>query len=256
MGFWSRASRPIYSPVLVIDALGFTAKIKACGPGELDALSKHLDRQYHRFRSKVPFGIVAVTSSGVSGSREFSTFRLNDMFVLFTERPREDAVHRHLVSTVLLQQVLLLEGFIPRGGLGAGLVIRSNDSILGGGFIDAYDVAEKRPDHLRHICAVQLSHAFLERVPQTKFSSRLLRFYEGAYFVDPLALVDPDMGKFDIPRVMDLLQQAGIDEVKMRATAKFFEESEDYDTAANPRSRSWAYVHSRGGPAGPDIKDA
>jgi hypothetical protein len=251
MAFWFTKPKPVDSPVLVVDALGFTAKIKSCGKAELQQLSGVLNHQYHRFRSKIPFQIVGVTPTRVFGSSEFSAFRLNDMFVFFSEKPATDAPHRHLVSAVLLQQVLLLEGFIPRGGLGFGLVLRSDDSLLGGGFIDAYEAAEKRPERLRHICAIMLSRSFLARVPRTAFSSRLLRFFDGAYFVDPLAFTDPDMGQFDNERVLQLLKDAGTDDTKMAATKRFLDESEDYEAAAKPGSRSWKFVHSHGGASGP-----
>ena len=76
------------------------------------------------------------------------------MFVLFSERTKDDIAVRYLVSAVLLYQVLILEGFIPRGGLGFGYVIKSEGFIIGPGFIDAYRVAEKREPRFRNICAI------------------------------------------------------------------------------------------------------
>jgi len=251
MAIWRKSPKPVDTPVLVVDMLGFSRQIKACGVLELAALSATLDHQYHRFRAKVPFGVMLVTGKRVIGSRDFCTFRLNDMFVLFSERQATDAPHRHLVASVLLQQVLLLEGFIPRGGLGTGAVLRTKDTILGAGFIDAYEAGEKRHERFRNICAIQLSQSFMARMPQSKMSHQLLYFFDGMYFINPCSLTDPEMGAFTPQRILDLLTAAGIDSAKLEATTRFFSEAEDFETAARPGSRSWNFVHAHGGPTGP-----
>ena len=242
MIFGFRKPAPSDSPILVVDALGFSSRIKACDMESLVRLSDRLDKQYHRFRAKVPFGLAWVTAKRVFGTREFSTFRLNDMFVLFCEKVMKDAPHRHLVASSLLFHVLLLEGFVPRGGLGAGLVLRKTDSILGGGFIDAYEASEKRPDAIRNVCAVCLSTEFLARVRPSSMTYKLLCFYEGRFFLNPCALTDPEMGKFDSDRILQLLRSSGANVEKLNATERFLQEFEDYDAAQRLGSRSWEFV--------------
>jgi hypothetical protein len=102
MIFKRRSGVPRESIVLVIDAFGFASKIKKCDTIELARLSDQLDRQYHRFRAKIPLGIVLVTPSRVFGTREFSTFRLNDMFVLIAKEVGHGALLRHLVASSLI----------------------------------------------------------------------------------------------------------------------------------------------------------
>jgi hypothetical protein len=227
MSLWPRNRLPADSPILVVDALGFASKIKSCDRDSLMLLSERLDRQYHRFRAKTPFGMVLVTAKRVFGSGEFSTFRLNDMFVLYSERPRKDAAHRHLVASLLLFQVLLIEGFVPRGGLGAGLVLRKKDSLLGAGFIDAYEASEKRIEGLRNICGIHLSREFLARIHPSTMAYKLLCFYEGSFFLNPRALTDPDMGQFDNKRILQLLRAAGANDEKLNATARFLTNFEE-----------------------------
>ena len=244
MVFRPRRRVPVDSLILVVDALGFASKINACDKDELTRLSEQLDRQYHRFRAKIPFGIALVTPTRVFGSREFSTFRLNDMFVLIREKARRDAPHRHLVASSLLFHTLLLEGFVPRGGLGAGLVIRRRDSILGNGFIDAYEASEKRPEAIRSVCAIRISEKFLARMPPSRKTSQLICFYEGSFFMNPRALTDPEMGGFDNGRILQLLTSAGANAEKLSSTERFLREFEDYEAALRPGSRSWSFLNS------------
>ncbi len=134
---------PVDSPVLVIDALGFAAKIRRCGHDDLIRLSDTLDQQFDRFRATIPYRFVATRGTRVIAStNDFSTFRLNDMFVLFTESRHADATHRLLVTSCLLYQALLIEGFIPRGGLGAGLVLRRRVSLARIGSCDLTVICE------------------------------------------------------------------------------------------------------------------
>ncbi len=238
MFFGRKPKTPQNSPVLVVDALGFANRIEAADATELAELAEELDSQYHRFRAKIPFAAVIVTSRRVLGTREFSTFRLNDMFVLFSEKLRSHFALRYLVTSSLLYQQLLLESFVPRGGLGFGLVLQRNGSVLGQGFIDAYRMAEKRHPSVRHICAIEVSPQFLLTVPNTEQAYRLLCFYKDRFFVNPRLLVDPDMGEFDDLRILELLRSAGANREKLTATEAFLRDLEDYDAALQPGSES------------------
>ena len=92
-GFRSNNPNPIISPVLAVDTLGFSAEIDKCeDPESLAALARKLDAQFHGFRSKIPHEIIFVTKKRVIGTREFSTLRLNDMFILFSERSRHRSI--------------------------------------------------------------------------------------------------------------------------------------------------------------------
>lgn len=235
---------PVDSPVLVVDALGFAAKITSCDSDALIRLSNLLDRQYHAFKAKIPFGIMLVAAKWVLGSREFSHFRLNDMFILFSEKSNSDTHHRHAVASSLLYHALLLEGFVPRGGLGAGLVLRTEDTILGQGFIDAYSASEKRPHAVKDVCAIHVSEEFIRRARPSRITYQLLCFYEGRFFINPRALTDPDMGAFDNDRIIGLLRTAGVNAEKLDATERFLREFEDYEAAQRPGSRSWESVRS------------
>lgn len=241
---WPRKNKPFISPVLVIDALGFSARIKSCDIEGLSHIGQRLDRHYHQFRASIPFGVVVTTPNRVYGTSEFSTFRLNDMFILFSDRARDygDAIHRHLVATSVLFHSLLIDGFIPRGGLGFGPVLRSKDSILGGGFIDAYEASEKRSAILKNVCGVQLSLNFLMRLPRSTMTYKLISYYEGAFFLNPLVLVDPDLGPFNSERLLKLLEVAGANREKLDGTARFLSDSEDFDAARLPNSRSWNFA--------------
>ncbi len=245
MLFKRKKSIPVESPVLVVDALGIAAQIRACDAGALMALSERLDGQYYGFRAMIPFRFVATGPKWVIGSGEFDTFRLNDMFVLFSPKTTQDAIHRHALAASLLYQALLTKGFIPRGGLGFGLVLRGQESILGSGFIDAYTEAEQREDHTRNVCAIQVSNKFMGRIPNSKRTHSFLCFYEQRIFLNPRGLTDPEMGEFDNDRILGLLKSAGANKDKLDATSRFLNEFEDYEAASRPGSRSWAFVHSQ-----------
>jgi hypothetical protein len=120
-----------------------------------------------------------------------------------------------------------MEAFVPRGGLGFGLVLQRNQSLLGQGFINAYCTAEKRDVSTRHICAIQVSPAFLARIPRSTNAFRLLCFYEGSFFLNPRFLVDPEMGEFDNERNLRLLSSGGANQEKLDSTDTFLCEMED-----------------------------
>lgn len=226
------------SPVLVVDALGFAHRIQRADACALRELGERLDQQYQAFRAKVPFAAVLVTPWGVLGSSDFSTFRLNDMFVLFSKQTREDLSFRYLVASSLLYQQLLLGEFVPRGGLGFGLVLHRGDSLLGQGFIDAYRASEMRDESVRHVCAIQVSCDFLATIPNSEKSWRLLCLYEDCFFLNPRVLTDPEMREFSDERVLRLLEEAGANRTKLNGTEMFLRNLEDYDAALQPGSRS------------------
>jgi hypothetical protein len=233
------------TPVIVVDALGISDIIRRSSKEALLALGARLDRHYYRFRASIPFGIVITTPTKVFGTTDFSTFRLNDMFVVYSRDPKSDLTMRYLITSSLVYQALMLDGFVPRGGLGFGSVLCSKDTIVGNGFLDAYETAEKRPETIKDVCAIQLSPAFLNTVPNTEKAYRLLCFYEGAFFINPTYLTDPILGRFDKPKISELLHVAGANDAKLRATEKFLDELEDYDAALQPSSKSaqWITAH-------------
>jgi hypothetical protein len=240
--FGAKKPRVVETPVLVVDALGFASRIAASSADQLTALGQRLEAQYHRFRAKVPFRAVAVLRRKVLGTGEFSTFQLNDMFVLYSERHATDLVFRHLISSVLLYHVLLIEGFVPRGGLGFGDTLKGNGCLIGRGFIDAYNSSEKRLQQHRNVCAIQVSPEFLAHMPSSERAYRLLCFYEGAFFVHPFALVDADEGRFDADRVLGCLKAAGVNAEKLEATERFLRNFEDYDRALQLDSKTWEAI--------------
>lgn len=237
------SSRKVFtSPVLAVDALGVSRQIELANDRNLVELQRKLDRHYRHFRAKVPHRFVIVTKWGVWGTSEFETFRLNDMFVLFSRRHVRDQELRYLVSASLLFQTMLLDGFIPRGGLGFGAIVKGRDTLLGKGFIDAYRICEQRGPNSKDICAIQISHGLLARISRSEKSSRLVCFYNDAFFLHPYALVDPELGAFDQRRVLACLQQAGADEKKLSATSAFLGGLEDFDAAYAQDSKSRAYL--------------
>lgn len=165
------------------------------------------------------------------GTNDFSTFRLNDMFIVFSKKKKKDLALRYLVSSSLLYQTLLIEGFIPRGGLSFGPIIVSKESILGGGFVDAYEMAEERPAEIKDVCAIRVSPKFISIMENTERNFRLLYRYRGHFFINPTTLTDPEMGVFDNKRILELLLSAGANIEKMEATKAFLEDGEDYDSA-------------------------
>lgn len=233
-----RRRKPNNSPVLIVDSLGMGQRIEASAGNDLCSLADELDGQFHRFRAKVPHSMVVVTRRRVFGTREFSTLRFNDMFVLFSERPLPDPALRYMVSGLLLYHQLLIAGSIPRGGLGFGAVLRKRDIVLGTGFLDAYRMAEKRSDEIRNVCAFAISPSFLAHITNSEHSYRLLCLYNDHFFLNPRALTDPDMGLFDNIRILSLLRQSGANPEKLEATQHFLENLEDYDDAMLPGSRS------------------
>ena len=234
-----RRTKPNNSPVLIVDSLGISDRIdEASARDALPSLADELDSQFHRFRAKVPHALVLVTRRRVFGTREFSTLRFNDMFVLFSERSLPEPALRYMVSGLILYHQLLIAGFVPRGGLGFGTVLRRKDMVLGTGFLDAYRMAEKRSDEIRNVCAFAISPSFLAHTTNSEHSYRLLCLYKDHFFLNPRALTDPDMGKFDNRRILSLLRQAGANPEKLEATRDFLENLEDYDDALLPGSRS------------------
>jgi hypothetical protein len=222
--------------VLVIDALGFTQQIRAAGSKGLAELAQRLWRQFHGFQARVPFEMIAVGPDDVVTSDELATLQLNDMFVLHATRPLDDVKTRFLVSASMLFQQMLIDGQIPRGGLGFGPIHRSRDFLVGNGFLDAYEAAEKRSEHSRHICAVLVSPAFMAVIPNTKHAYKLLCAYRGRFYIHPWGLTDPQMGEFSLHRILTLLADAGANKQKLDATKVFLDELEDYETAVQPGS--------------------
>lgn len=227
----------INTPVITVDALGISNAIKSSSSNELVELAKRLDNQYYKFRAKIPFGFVIVGKNSVIGTNDFSTFRLNDMFIVYSKKEKKDIALRYLVTSSLLYHVLLLEGFIPRGGLGFGSVIVTKDSIIGSGFVDAYVMAEERPADIKDVCAIRVSPQFISIMEKTEMLYRLLYFYRGSFFINPVALTDPDMGAFDKKKILELLHSAGANSAKTEATRKFLDEGKDYDSAKNSSAK-------------------
>lgn len=237
-GFWTKNPNPIISPVLAMDALGFSAELDKCeDPESLAALAARLDAQFHGFRSKIPHEVAFVSQKRVIGSGEFSTLRLNDMFIVFSRRSRQDLPLRYLVAASLTYHQLLRSGFIVRGGLGLGPVLCRRDLFLGRGFLDAYRMAEGRPHPVRDVCATMVSPSFYSLVSWSERCCRLLCLYEDHFFVHPYALSDPDMGEFDEDRILKCLKDSGANERKLTATKHFLEAFEDYDDDLLPNSR-------------------
>lgn len=233
-----KKTKPIDSPVLVIDALGISARINSANKNELVSLVDELDHQFFKFRAKIPNSLVIVTKNRVFGTSEFMSLRLNDMFVLFSNRVIPDFTLRYLISASLLYQQLVLSGFIPRGGLGFGAVYKKKDMIIGKGFLDAYQSAEQRDKEINDICAIRISTDFMKKVESTEQSYRLLCFYKGNFFINPTFMTDPDMGEFNNKRILDLLEASGTNQVKLDATEDFLENFENYDDALKKGSKS------------------
>lgn len=245
---FGRRSATLISPVLVIDALGFSAEIRCAGREALAELVSRLDDQYHQFRAKVPHRIMMVGRKRVWGTREFATLRLNDMFVLHAGQEMVDPALRFGLCASLLYHSMMLAGLIPRGGLGYGPIHRSGDALLGSAFLEAYEAAEKRAPDTRNICAVQLAPSFALAMPNTERAWRLMCFYRGCFFVHPWFLIDPQMGEFSPARILDLLSAAGANADKLVATETFLRELEDYDAAKLPGSGTRLLLEEAGAP--------
>ncbi len=246
MFFHKRKTKVVDSPVIVIDALGVSSMIRSSSDNDLLLLATKLDKHFHQFRAAVPFGFVIITPKWVIGTNEFSTFRLNDMFILYSKQPTPDVALRFLVTASLVYHSLLLNGFIPRGGIGFNSVLATKHSIIGAGFIDAYEMAEKRTVETKDICAIQVAQSFLTKMPRTEKVYKLLYFYKGHLFVNPTTLTDPSLGTFDKTRIVECLRTAGTNEAKIRATEQFLEEGEDYDAARSANSRSNEWIRKQG----------
>ncbi|MEQ8427621.1 MAG: hypothetical protein RLT87_00735 [Gammaproteobacteria bacterium] len=231
-----KKKRPNISPVLVMDALGVADRIAKASEGELTKIADELDAQYHKFRLRMPNSLVLETASEVRGTGEFSSVRMNDMFVMYSPSYMDDGVHKYLVASSILFQQMLISGFIPRGGLGCGLVLRRKDLILGDGFIDAYRASEKRGDEFKDICAIQLTPTAFLNARNSEHTYRLLCWYKGRFFVNPYTLKDPDLGEFSKERVLDLLEKSGANQQKLGATEAFLDGFEDCDAAMKPGS--------------------
>lgn len=230
--------KPNISPVLVMDALGVADRIATASEGQLIRIADELDEQYYKFRLRMPNKIVIASASEVRGTGEFNSARMNDMFVMYSPSYMENGLHKYLVASSILYQQMLVSGFIPRGGLGGGLVLRKKDLILGDGFIDAYRAAEKRGDGFKDICAVQLTPTALINAKNCEHTYRLLCWYKGRFFVNPYTLKDPDLGEFSKKRVLNLLQNSGVNQQKLAATEAFLDGFEDYDAAMKPGSEA------------------
>lgn len=233
-----RKRRLFETPVLVVDALGLSNKIKSTDGAGLLRIVEKLDRQYNEFRAKVPHRAMFVHRWGIWGTRDFATFRLNDMFAVYSPRPVEDPALRYLIASTLLYHTLLRAQVIPRGGLGYGSFVKSKDLVLGAGLVDAYETSERRADGYRDICAIKISAHFLRRMPPSKKAWKLVCFYKGQFFVHPFRLVDPELGEFDRKRVLSCLRAARINGKKLSATEQFLDGFEDYEAAEAPNSET------------------
>jgi hypothetical protein len=120
--------------------------------------------------------------------------------------------------------------------LAAGPICRSRDLLIGNGFIDAYEAAEKRTEQSRDICAVQVSPTFLAGMPNTRRAWQLMCFFEGHFYVHPWRVTDPQMGEFSAERILELLAVSGANAAKLDATRRFVEGLEDYEAAMSPGS--------------------
>ncbi|TBY24089.1 hypothetical protein [Rhizobium leguminosarum] len=233
------------SHVFVVDALGFSDRIRRADRRSLLDLWGEVDRQYAAFKLKLPNLVALQFGSRIIGTREFETLRLNDMFIVHSRREMPDPALRYLVTACVLYQQMLALNYIPRGGLGFGDIVRGAGLLVGGGFLDAYDHAEKRPSSVKDICAIAISPRFMATIGHSKKALRLVCFYEGHFFLHPYHLVDPDLGPFSPGRVLDCLEAAETNEEKLNATRKFLAELEDYDAAMRPGSSSEKFAKSR-----------
>jgi len=240
--FSNRRDRLYATFVVVMDSLGFANRIRTADADALFKVWDQIDRQYARFRARIPNTFVFdMGRFGVFGTREMETLRLNDMFIAFSRRNTVEPDIRYLVSTSMLYHQMLLEGFIPRGGLGFGLVAGGDGLLIGDGFIDGYARAEKRSAELKDICAVEVSPKAMEAIRPTERRYRLICFYRGSLFIHPYALTDPDLGAFDRDRILDCLRTAGANDQKLTATADFLDGFEDWEQAQAAGSASRTY---------------
>jgi len=251
--FRKKKTPPVFhTPVLVVDALGVSQCIETRDEAGLVSLADRLDANYLRFRQTIPHQLIVTWGKKVWGTKEFNTFRLNDMFIVYAKDVVEDASLGYLITARLCYQALLLDGFIPRGGLGWGLVHAGENSLIGKGFLNAHAAAEERGTATKDICAIKVSQEFFDSIPATPHCLRLLCFYRGEFFVNPTFLQDPLLGEFNSERILELLTAAGVNKQKFQATKAFLEGFEDYDAALKPDSASRAFFKKRGFNAGSD----
>jgi hypothetical protein len=90
--------RPNESPVLVMDALGIASKIASANEFELISLADKLDEQYHNFKLRIPNSVVIDTKKDILGSQEFSSLRMNDMFIVFSRKELPDFCLRYMAN--------------------------------------------------------------------------------------------------------------------------------------------------------------
>ena len=146
--------------------------------GEMDnplAIFYQDRKKYQKFRRQTKFRVACIVLFQQAAR---CNFQLHNYII--NRRPVREFQQavRYMVAASILYHQLLLAGFMPRGGLGFGLVLRRKDMVLGGGFLDAYNVAEKRSDELRHICAIELSSNFCLNIANTEHSWRLVCLYK------------------------------------------------------------------------------
>lgn len=236
--FRNRKKGVQHLPILVVDALGISAQISAADGEGLQIIGDRLARQYHQFQAKVPHRFMWASRSRVWGTKDFEALCLNDMFILHASGGPKEASYRLLVGTCLLYQQLLIESFVPRGGIGFGPLIKEGPFLIGRAFLDAYKMSELRSESTRNICAIAISPSLLSVLPRSEKAHRLICFYKGTFFVHPWWLQDPDLGPFNRDRIIDCLQKGGTNQDKLEATRNFLDNFEDYDAAANAGSLS------------------
>lgn len=240
-----RKRKPIETPVIAIDSLGFSNLLLQADSNTLCDLVDRLNQQYFLFEAKVPRRFVITTRNKVFGTKDFSTHRLNDLFLIFSEQYSEDLDLRYLITASLAYHQMLKHGFIPRGGLGYGLTIKDRTTLLGSGIVDAYQAAEKRKSSTKDICAIQLSPRFLSILKSTERRYRLICFYRNSFFIHPTFLTDPDIGEFTADTILQALKASGANKAKIDATEKFLFELEDYDAALSPNSESRKFIAAK-----------
>ena len=92
------------------------------------------------------------------------------------------------------------------------------------------------PQWLLAELGIQLSPRYVALIASPS-TYRLLCFYCGCFFLNPGALVDPEMEEFGKNRIIRLLQSAGANDEKLKATEHFLDTLEDYDSAIHPTSK-------------------
>lgn len=170
--------------MLVVDALGFTARIRSAYVNGLADLVRALDEQFHQFAAKVPHRAMLVTRARETNARVRHPAAQRHF------RSTRGAARRRPPTQVPFVRVSLVPVAIARApdtprGPPAGPICRANDLLIGNGFIGAYDAAEKHTERLLDICAVQVSPTFLAGMPNTKRAWLLLCFFERHFYAHP-----------------------------------------------------------------------